>query len=244
MPRWWTPARRRGVELLDDPGVSDPVRARAMRDVARSNALFGGTRAAVGAALRAAGGGDGGGDGAITLLDVATGTGDIPPRIAAALRRRRPARAVVTLGLDRSASLLRDARPRLDAAVAADALRIPLRDDSVDLVLCSQFLHHMPGDDAVSVVRELHRVARHGVLLSDLRRSWLAAAGFWLAATLLRFHAVTRHDGVVSVLRGFTPGELRVLVRRATGVEPRVTSHVFWRIVATWRKAPARGVTG
>lgn len=234
MPRWWTPARRRGVELLDDPGVADAVRARAMQDVARSNALFGGTRTAVGAALRAAAGVEG----AITLLDVGTGTGDIPPRIAAALRKRRPSRPILTIGLDRSAALLRDARPGLDAVVAADALRIPLRDESVDLVVCSQFLHHFREQDAVTVVRELHRVARHGVVISDLGRSWLAAGGFWFASTVLRFHPVTRHDGVVSVLRGFTPAELRGLVRAAVGVEPRITAGPFWRVVAEWPRTP------
>ena len=235
MPRWWTPARRRGVELLDDPGIPEAVRSGAMRDVARSNTLFGGARAAVGAALRALDGAAG----RIVLLDVATGTGDIPRRIAAAVTRARPSRIVVTLGLDRSPALLRDARARLDAVLAADALRIPLRDASVDVVVCSQFLHHFPEDDAVSVVRELHRVARHGVVVSDLGRSWLAAGGFWLASTLLRFHPVTRHDGVVSVLRGFTREDLRRIVRRATGVEPRVGAGVFWRLTAVWHKRPA-----
>ena len=235
MARWWTPARRRGVELLDDPAIPELVRAGAMRDVARANALFGGARAAVGAARRALEGAGG----RILLLDVATGTGDIPPRIAAAVTRARPSRTVVTIGLDRSPALLREARARLDAVLAADALRIPLRDASVDVVVCSQFLHHFPEDDAVSVVKELHRVARHGVVVSDLGRSWLAAGGFWLASTLLRFHPVTRHDGVVSVLRGFTREDLRRIVHRATGVEPLVGPGMFWRLTAVWRKRPA-----
>ena len=86
MPGWLTPARRRGVELLDDPATADEVRERAMADVARSNALFGGSRAVARAlrhALRA--------DRPMLLLDLGTGTADIPARIT----KRHPDVAVV-----------------------------------------------------------------------------------------------------------------------------------------------------
>ena len=226
-----TPARRRGVEFLDDPATPAAIRDRAMADVARSNRLFGGTRAAATALRklfadlpRQA-----------TMLDVGTGMADIP------LRTRTDARdagvSIATIGADISLDILRSARPSVDAAVCADATRLPLADASVDVVTCSQLLHHFEADDARAVIAELHRVSRAWVIISDLRRSSLAAGGFWLAATALRFHPVTRHDGVVSVLRGFTPDELENLVRDATGVEPTIRRGVFWRVTAVWRKA-------
>lgn len=231
MPLRLTPARRRGVEILDDPGVSREIRNRAMADIARANVLFGGTRAAL-MALR----------GVLpslprraTLLDVGTGLADIP------LRARRDADranvALTPIGLDISESLLRSARHRLAGAVVGDALRIPLADASVDVVTCSQVLHHFAEDDARRVIAELHRVSRGWVVIADLRRSWLAAGGFWLASGVLRFHAVTRADGVTSVLRGFTASELSNLVRDSTGVIPRLRHGVFWRLSAVWRKS-------
>ena len=39
------PPRRRGMEFLDDPAVDPRVVRRSLHDVARSNTLFGGTRA-------------------------------------------------------------------------------------------------------------------------------------------------------------------------------------------------------
>jgi hypothetical protein len=72
------------------------------------------------------------------------------------------------------------------------------------------------------------------VIVSDLRRSWLAAAGIWLASFPLRFHPVSRHDGVVSVLRGFTPEELRELVRNATGQSPVTRRRLGYRTTASW----------
>jgi ubiquinone/menaquinone biosynthesis C-methylase UbiE len=222
--RWIAPARRRGVELLDLADTPDGVRAAAMRDLERSNRMFGG-RLAVHRAARAQLAPLGAGS---VVLDVATGTGDIP----AALRARY--RDIFFTGLDGSTALASAAASRLDAAVAGDALRLPFRDRSVDLVICSQALHHFFGDDARRLVAELHRVARRGVVLADLRRSPFAAAGFWIAATALRFHPVTRADGVTSVFRGFTADELRDLVRGVTGVTPVIRRGLFWRLSATW----------
>jgi hypothetical protein len=72
------------------------------------------------------------------------------------------------------------------------------------------------------------------VIVSDLRRSWIAAAGFWVVSWPLGFHPVTRHDGVVSVLRGFTPRELSRHVQNATGRSAAVRRHLGFRITATW----------
>lgn len=234
MSPWWTPARQRGVELLDDPATPEQVRHAAMRDVVRSNTLFGGRRAAVQAVLRALDGVTGD----VLMLDVATGMGDIPPAVVAAAARRLPGLRITTLGVDRSSTLLGDVRNRGGLAVAADAFALPFPDRSLDVVLCSQFLHHVPDAEAVALIRELQRVARRGVVLSDLRRSRVAVMAFRAATVLLRFHPVTRHDGVVSVRRGFTAGELAALVRRGAGVEPRVASAPFWRLTATWSAAP------
>ena len=63
----------------------------------------------------------------------------------------------------------------------------------------------------------------------------LAAWGFWVVSWPLRFHRVTRHDGYVSVLRGFTVDELARHVLVATGQQPDVRRHLGYRITATWR---------
>lgn len=225
---FFVPARRRGQEILDDASVDAATRVRSILDVTRSNRLFGGRAAAVGAFS------DGVPPGRpVTVLDVGTGLADIPDAI-----RRKHGR-VTTIGLDEAPDLLRQASERLDHAVCGNARSLPFRDASIDVVICSQLLHHFADDDLADIIAELNRVARSLVVVADLRRSWLAAAGFWLASFPLRFHPVTRHDGVVSVFRGFTDGELGAAVRQATGISPRVDRRLGFRLTATWTPRPA-----
>jgi len=83
----------------------------------------------------------------------------------------------------------------------------------------------------------MHRVARLRVIVSDLQRSWFAAAGIWLASFPLAFHPVSRHDGVVSVLRGFTRRELGELVESAVGQRADVRYRLGFRVTASWTPA-------
>ncbi|HXT47222.1 MAG TPA: methyltransferase domain-containing protein [Gemmatimonadaceae bacterium] len=224
-----TPPRRRGFEILDDLAVEDCVRKRSLDDVARSNTIFGGARAVLVELAKVLGDG---GTRTLTLLDVGTGIGDIPARAKAEASERGI--TISTFGIDISPTLLYAARTSGCTPVCADALALPVATKSVDVAICSQLLHHFETRDTIAVLRELDRVARRRVIVSDLRRSWIAAAGIWMASFPLRFHPVSRHDGVVSVLRGFTRTELRDLVRAAVGCDPVVREHRGFRTTARW----------
>lgn len=223
------PERRRGIEILDQPGVDPALVQRSLADVARANALFGGTRSVI-AELRPALSGLG--TGAVTMLDIGTGMGDIPARA------RRVARAqgvtLHTVGLDESETLAARARSAAMPTMRGDALALPLRNDSVDIATCSQVLHHFPREQCLVLLREMDRVARHRVIVSDLQRSWFAAAGIWIASFPLMFHPVSRHDGVVSVLRGFRRAELEEMVHAAVGKVPTIHTRPLFRICASW----------
>jgi len=84
------------------------------------------------------------------------------------------------------------------------------------------------------LLAEMTRVARVRVIVADLRRAWAAAAGLWIASWALGFHPVSRHDGVVSVLRGFRAGELSDAVTAATGRVPLVRNRRGFRVTASW----------
>jgi SAM-dependent methyltransferase len=223
-----TPKRRQKREILDSPDVDPALVRRSLQDVACANAVFGGTSSAVDeikAALP-------GLPRAATLLDVGTGLGDIPCRARTIAGRNGI--ELTTIGLDAAWVLTAANRSSLTFSVCADALRLPFADNSVDIVMCSQVLHHFSGGDALKLLREMNRVARRRVIISDIRRSWVSAIGLWIVSFPLRFHAVSRHDGVVSVLRGFTPGELSDTVLEAVALKPRAHRRRGFRVTTSW----------
>jgi ubiquinone/menaquinone biosynthesis C-methylase UbiE len=138
--------------------------------------------------------------------------------------------------VDGAESLSRATASVLDGSACADVRDLPFPDASIDVVTCSQLLHHFEDREIPRVLRELDRVARGHVIVSDLRRSWLAACGFWLVSWPLGFSPVTRHDGTLSVLRGFTAAELSRHVERATGRHATIRRHLGWRLTASWEK--------
>lgn len=114
------------------------------------------------------------------LLDLAGGTGLVARAALPYLSS-----AVV---LDASPGMLRQAllqEPRL-LLLRADAHRVPLRDNSVDLVTCVTALHLF--SEAAQVLREAARVATARVVFT----TW--AAGGWSTSRLLR--AVASAHGV------------------------------------------------
>jgi SAM-dependent methyltransferase len=228
MPGLLTPRRRYGKELLDSRQEDERLVLRTVEDIRRSNIIFSGTRSAITelalhfARLPKA----------ATLLDVGTGRGDIPH--AAAVAAAAHDITLTTLGLDAEPAIARAASGSVSYAICGSGLALPFGDGSVDVVMCSQTLHHFRGDEERALLREMNRVARLAVVVSDLQRSWIAAAGFWVASFPLRFHSVTRHDGVLSVMRGYTPVELSTAVFDAVGVQPPVHRRLGFRITTSW----------
>jgi SAM-dependent methyltransferase len=226
----FTPARRRGEEMLDDPTADTALSLRSLRDVALANRLFGGRRAVLQELARLFQAYPTGR--AVTLLDVGTGLGDIPAGAAKVAAAR--GLALHTTGMELAPQLARAAAANCACVVAGNAMQLPFPDASIDILTCSQVLHHFDGEDAARLLRECTRVARAAVVVGDLRRSWFAVAGLWASSYALGFHPVSRHDGMLSVLRGYTPRELQEQVEAATGRPCRVTRHPGFRITAVW----------
>ena len=144
----------------------------------------------------------------VEVLDLATGSGDIPSAVAAwSARNARPLRLTVT---DVSAEILAAAQHELvsvpDVTFAVwDAREVPQPDRSFDIVLCSLALHHFGPSDAVRVLREMQRLGRIGFIVNDIRRSAPGYVAAWAASRLATRNRLTRHDMPLSVRRAYTP---------------------------------------
>jgi ubiquinone/menaquinone biosynthesis C-methylase UbiE len=217
------------TELLDAPAPDQATLGANLRDIRSINRRLGWTGAmvrevgAVMARLRLR---------ECTLLDVATGSGDIPLAIARQSARR--GLAVQPIGGDISRAVLAAARAvtPLDL-VCFDATHAPFASASVDIVTCSLALHHFPPDAAVTILRELGRITRRALIVSDLERSWPGYLGARVLVTVLR-NPMTHHDAPVSVLRAYTRAELRALAHAASLTGARVTSRFPFRLLLEW----------
>ena len=145
------------------------------------------------------------------LLDLGAGSGHVGRALTGELSRR--GRELVTVDLDRQLFHARlSAKGR---SIAADALRLPLADRSVDVVSSTLFFHHFDAASIAALLRESARVARVAVVALDLTRHRIPLA---INALLSRFayrSPITRLDGRASVLQAWTVPELRAIAARA-----------------------------
>lgn len=178
----------------------------------------------------------------ITLLDVGTGSGDVPLAL-----RSWAARQGIAMRFY-AADLLRDVLQQAQGytnhtvpLICHNALATPYPDATFDILTCHQTLHHFDPPQAVTLLRELARTARHVVIISDLRRSWAGYVGAHLLALVQR-SAMSRHDGPLSVLRAYTPAEAARLARNA-GVSATVAPDGLFRMtmVITPTSVPESG---
>lgn len=150
----------------------------------------------------------------LTILDIATGSGDLPTAISGLAQRERV--AVQIIGLDFSKPILRFAREEVGGSedirlLRGDAFRLPFADGSFDYVLCSLAFHHFDFEECITVLREMERVSRRGWLVNDVRRAWSA---WWLIRIITRLigaNRLTRHDAPASVRRAYSLAEFAAM---------------------------------
>ena len=236
--------RRRTAELMDDPAVDHASHVQALRALIRVNRWLGVDRSLARGVHRVAGDGD------VSVLDLGTGGGGflaylaqsdrrspVPHDLSSIIRRR-----LLRIGLDRSEFALSCAEawhPDALRGLVGDARKIPLGDDSIDIVTCSLFLHHFDAPDAIKILSEAARVARRGIVIGDLSRSRLAWIVTWLATRLLSSSRLFHVDGPRSVAAAYRANELSDLAREAGLSSARVERRFPFRLILTWRKSPA-----
>src|SRR5262245_6520016 len=209
--------RANEAEIMDDLDQPDREFAAAYRELEIINANLGGVRAierflpSVPDPL---------------ILDVAAGACDVSETL---LRRRRC--RIVTLDLNGRGLQ----RARRSWPVVGDALDLPFRDGSFDVVMASLFFHHLTNDNCVRVLREMWRIARRRVLVNDLHRHRLAYFSIRALTMLFSKSSMVRHDGPVSVRRAFRPAELLEIAKRA-GFGARVYRSFPYRLVLVVEK--------
>ncbi len=215
------------TELLDSDAGTPKEIAGSVSDLWFINRAFGGvstTLALVGHVAQQAS------LSTLSLLEVASGRGEVPNEVGKRLRHDG-IDVRVTL-LDRAPSHLNGAR----RALVGDALRLPFRAESFDVVSSNLFLHHLSPRDLHQFVGEALRVCRTAVIINDLIRNPLHLAMVYAGLPLFRSR-LTWHDAPASVRQAYTVEEMRVLLAGTPAARIEISRHYLFRMgIIAWKR--------
>jgi SAM-dependent methyltransferase len=222
-------------ELMDDPDLDPAQHRQALAGLARLNAWSGGVqllwKELRKIALEAAR--------PLRVLDVATGSGDVPIELA-----KRAKRACIPMHFsgcdvsDTAVSASRENALRVGVELDIfqhDVLQSPLP-DGFDVILASLFLHHLSNDQGVALLQDMGRATQQAIIVSDLVRSRLNLAVVFATSRLLSRSPIVHFDGPASVRAAYTSAEARGLATRAGLSDSTVAVHFPTRWLLTWRK--------
>jgi 2-polyprenyl-3-methyl-5-hydroxy-6-metoxy-1,4-benzoquinol methylase len=171
----------------------------------------------------------------ITLLDVGTGSADLPVCLVEWARNRRISIEVTVIDLNdcaaREAHIRTRAMPEI-TVLEADALNLPFAERSFDFVLASMFLHHFETKRAARILSGFARVARVAFLINDLRRHLVAFYSIKVLSRVISRNRLFRYDAALSVLRGFTERDVSEIAL-AAGLPVHVARSFPFRVILT-----------
>ena len=231
-------ARRHTPQLMDDPNADRADLEASLRFIRMVNRRLGGVRAVLSHLERWSATWPV--DRTIRILDIGTGSGDIPLAIsdwAAASQH-----TVHITAIDLHETTLAVAREQVGERsdielVQADArsLMDEFEPRAFDYAHAGLFLHRLSDIELMTVLRMMDRLTTRAVIWNDLVRGPIAK--LVLRLLTLRAPATVKHDAVVSVAAGFTRREVLELAKRVGLEEPTYHRHVFGRFTLVSEKA-------
>jgi SAM-dependent methyltransferase len=204
--------------MIDDPRALSAGQTRLMLDeLERINRLLGGISAVEGAVQQVVANLSVEREAPIRILDVGCGSADIPRAFLQWAEREKVPLQILAVDFNgRICRLAAESNPRPDLSIVqADARSLPFAPKSFDIVTCSSFLHHFDAGEVVALLKSFRKLAKVAVLWSDLRRSLPAFLGIFSLTRLFSSSEAIRHDGPLSVRKGFRSGEVRSLLDEA-----------------------------
>ena len=194
--------RRYDPEIMDDLSIQDERMDQALRELKQVNMFLGGKSATQKGirilqkklALNRP----------LSVLDLGAGGADVFDGSVQPL--------TITV-LDRNPRVCKYLKGSVPySVICGDALHLSFRERSFDVVHASLFLHHLREEEIRHVLSSCLRISRRGIIINDLRRSIFAYAGIKVLTLLFSKSPMVKHDGPLSVLRGFSRNELETLL--------------------------------
>ena len=134
------------------------------------------------------------------------------------------------IGVDFNENILTTARERSTGYKNIKFTKVDVLDEeqlipSCDIVLCTLFLHHFNNENIENLLNRFLINSRIGAVINDLQRSKQAFYLFKLVSEIFLKTNTAKHDGLVSVARGFRKDELIAISEKITNQQ----STIRWR---------------
>ena len=153
-----------------------------------------------------------------SVLDVGCGSGELLRMIAEFADASDRRATLVGLDLNpisSSTTHTESADFRAISSVQGDAFQLPFADDAFDYAISSLFFHHLTDNQIPEVLKEMSRVSRRGGVVIDLHRDPVAYVGYKVLCFVFRISELVRHDGSLSIRKGFRVEELGTIAEGA-----------------------------
>lgn len=205
--------RAQEEELMDDFSMGGEELIEALKHLRRLNRIF----SAPGPTL------DGveklwksiGSPSTLSIMDVGAGSGDVNQKLLHWSDQRGIMLNITLVDMTKEAcdeaKRLFTNEPRIQVR-RADVRDLP--DASADIVTGSQFIHHFQGEQLVEMVRHMLRASIYGVVINDIHRHPVPYTAVWLTTRILSRNRYIRHDGPLSVAKGFKGKDWRELKKQ------------------------------
>ncbi|MCF6133410.1 methyltransferase domain-containing protein [Flavobacterium wongokense] len=147
----------------------------------------------------------------ITIVDVGCGNGDMLRTLADYLEEKKIECHLIGIDANRFtidyAQKLSTHYPNI-AYRCEDIFDKSFEKLGYDIVLCTLTLHHFKDREIIELLKTFKANARMGIVVNDLQRSRISYRLFQALCFVFRLNAMSRDDGLVSILRGFKKPEL------------------------------------
>jgi 2-polyprenyl-3-methyl-5-hydroxy-6-metoxy-1,4-benzoquinol methylase len=152
----------------------------------------------------------------LCIVDVGSGSGDMLRRIERLASRYHHSVSLTGVDLNhfsKKSALLSSPQTSINYETA-DIFSYESR-DPVDVILCSQFTHHLNDDDLVHFLHWIDSHAGKGWFINDLHRHPIPYYFIKIATAMFSRNRLIRHDAALSVARSFTRREWQDLLAKA-----------------------------
>ncbi len=204
-----TTTRSQEPELMDDFSMEGEVLRDALDKIASINQILGGNKLTLQGVksllVKVAT------SQSIKIVDIGCGNGDMLRTLADYGIKNQLSFDLI--GIDANAFTIKHAEslsqtyPNI-SYLCEDVFSEDFKNVPYDIVLCTLTLHHFKDDEILQLMSVLQKNATIGIVVNDLQRSAISYRLFQALCFVFGLNAMSREDGLVSILRGFKRNEL------------------------------------